>query len=192
MVERSRSHEGVVADQFAGDHRLWQAERSRGDPVGNLVCHIASDGYGVPALFRAGVKGFTIDFIDRDDQVAISSTYAIAAKAAQYHLLVDYHGTSKPAGLQRTWPNVIGYEGVKGLENFKWANEDQPRYVASIPYIRMMAGPMDYTPGAMRNATQPAYRPINDNPMSKGTRCQQLAEYVVFDAPLQMLADNPT
>jgi alpha-glucosidase len=87
---------------------------------------------------------------------------------------------------------VIGYEGVKGLENFKWADEDQPRYVVTIPFIRMMAGPMDYTPGAMRNATQAAYRPINDNPMSKGTRCAQLAEYVVFDAPLQMLADNPT
>lgn len=145
-----------------------------------------------PFYAGMGVKGFKIDFIDRDDQVAIASTYTIAAKAAENHLLVDYHGTSKPAGLQRTWPNVIGYEGVKGLENFKWADEDQPRYVVSIPFIRMMAGPMDYTPGAMRNATQAAFRPINDNPMSKGTRCAQLAEYIVFDAPLQMLADNPT
>jgi alpha-glucosidase len=145
-----------------------------------------------PFYSNMGVKGFKIDFIDRDDQVAIASTYAIAQKAAEYKLLVDYHGTSKPAGLQRTWPNVIGYEGVKGLENFKWANEDQPRYVATIPFIRMIAGPMDYTPGAMRNATQDTYRPINDNPMSKGTRCMQLAEYVVFEAPLQMLADNPT
>ena len=81
---------------------------------------------------------------------------------------------------------------MKGLENFKWANEDQPRYAVTIPFIRMMAGPMDYTPGAMRNATQSAFRPINDNPMSKGTRCQQLAEYIVFEAPLQMLSDNPT
>ncbi|HXB05821.1 MAG TPA: glycoside hydrolase family 97 protein [Puia sp.] len=139
-----------------------------------------------------GVKGFKIDFIDRDDQVAIASTFAIAEKAARYKLLVDYHGTSKPAGLPRTWPNVIGYEGVKGLENFKWADEDQPRYVVSIPFIRMMAGPMDYTPGAMRNATKATYRAISDNPMAKGTRCQQLAEYIVFDAPLQMLSDNPT
>ncbi len=145
-----------------------------------------------PYYAGMGVKGFKIDFIDRDDQVAIASNYAIAQKAAEYKLLVDYHGSSKPAGLQRTWPNVIGYEGVKGLENFKWADEDQPRYVVSIPFIRMMAGPMDYTPGAMRNATQATYRPINDNPMSKGTRCMQLAEYVVFEAPLQMLADNPT
>jgi alpha-glucosidase len=145
-----------------------------------------------PFYAGMGVKGFKIDFIDRDDQVAIASTYAIARLAAANKLMVDYHGTSKPAGLQRTWPNVIGYEGVKGLENFKWANEDQPRYVATIPFIRMMAGPMDYTPGAMRNATQAAFRPVNDNPMSKGTRCQQLAEYIVFEAPLQMLSDNPT
>jgi alpha-glucosidase len=145
-----------------------------------------------PKYASMGVKGFKIDFIDRDDQVAIASTYAIAEAAARYKLMVDYHGSSKPAGLQRTWPNVIGYEGVKGLENFKWADEDQPHYVVSIPYIRMMAGPMDYTPGAMRNATKATYRPINNNPMAKGTRCQQLAEYIVFDAPLQMLSDNPT
>lgn len=145
-----------------------------------------------PFYAKMGVKGFKIDFIDRDDQIAIASTYTIAKKAAENKLMVDYHGTSKPTGLQRTWPNVIGYEGVKGLENFKWADEDQPRYVVTIPFIRMMAGPMDYTPGAMRNATQAAFRPINDNPMSKGTRSAQLAEYVVFDAPLQMLSDNPT
>jgi alpha-glucosidase len=139
-----------------------------------------------------GVKGFKIDFVDRDDQKAVASLYEIAKKAAEYHLLVDYHGVFKPTGLQRTYPNVIGYEGVKGLENYKWAVEDQPRYAVSIPYIRMVAGPMDYTPGAMRNAVRANFRPINDNPMSQGTRCNQLAMYVVFEAPLQMLADNPT
>ena len=145
-----------------------------------------------PHFAALGIKGFKIDFFDRDDQVVIASNYAIAKLAAQYKLMVDYHGTSKPAGLQRTYPNVMGYEGVKGLENFKWANEDQPRYVVTIPFIRMLAGPMDYTPGAMRNATQDAYRPISANPMSKGTRCMQLAEYIIFEAPLQMLSDNPT
>lgn len=139
-----------------------------------------------------GVKGFKIDFIDRDDQSAVASMYEIAKKAAEYHLLVDYHGVFKPAGLQRTYPNVIGFEGVKGLENYKWANEDQPRYCASIPYIRMLAGPMDYTPGAMRNSNKASFRPINENPMSQGTRCAQLAMYVIFFAPLQMLSDNPT
>jgi alpha-glucosidase len=145
-----------------------------------------------PLYAKMGVKGFKIDFVDRDDQKAVASLYDIARKAAEFHLLVDYHGVFKPTGLQRTYPNVIGYEGVKGLENYKWAVEDQPRYVTSIPYIRMMAGPMDYTPGAMRNANKENFRPIGANPMSQGTRCQQLAMYVVFEAPLQMLSDNPT
>ncbi|HEY3401769.1 MAG TPA: glycoside hydrolase family 97 protein [Ohtaekwangia sp.] len=145
-----------------------------------------------PLYSKMGVRGFKIDFIDRDDQIAVSSLYDIAKKAAEHKLLVDYHGVFKPTGLQRTYPNVIGYEGVKGLENVKWANEDAPRYAVSIPFIRMLAGPMDYTPGAMRNANRANFRPVNDNPMSQGTRCHQLAMYVMYDAPLQMLADNPT
>jgi alpha-glucosidase len=141
---------------------------------------------------KMGVKGFKIDFVDRDDQAAVTSLYNIARKAAEYHLLVDFHGVFKPAGLQRTYPNVIGFEGVKGLENYKWAMEDQPRYCVSIPFIRMLAGPMDYTPGAMRNAAMDNFRPVNNNPMSQGTRCAQLAMYVMYEAPLQMLSDNPT
>ena len=108
-------------------------------------------------------------------------------------MLVDYHGMYKPTGLQRTWPNVINFEGVKGMENVKWTpNDDVPRYDVSIPFIRMVAGPMDYTPGAMRNATRSGFRPNNSMPMSQGTRSHQLAMYVVFVAPLQMLSDNPT
>ncbi|MBS1934193.1 MAG: glycoside hydrolase family 97 catalytic domain-containing protein, partial [Bacteroidetes bacterium] len=145
-----------------------------------------------PHYASMGIKGFKIDFFDRDDQVVVASTYEIAKHAADNKLMVDFHGIYKPTGLQRTYPNVIGYEGVKGLENFKWAVEDQPRYTTSIPFIRMLAGPMDYTPGAMRNANKSSYRPVDENPMSQGTRCQQLAEYIVFYAPLQMLADNPT
>jgi len=139
-----------------------------------------------------GIRGFKIDFIDRDDQLAVASTYEIAKKAAEHRLLIDYHGIFKPTGLQRTYPNVIGYEGVKGMENVKWAHEDVPRYDVSIPYLRMLAGPMDYTPGAMRNASRDNFAPINSNPMSQGTRCHQLAMYVIFEAPLQMLSDNPT
>jgi alpha-glucosidase len=146
-----------------------------------------------PHYAQMGVKGFKIDFFDRDDQKVVASTYEIAKKAADNKLMVDYHGIFKPTGLQRTYPNVMGYEGVRGLENFKWApNDDQPRYTTSLPFIRLLAGPMDYTPGAMRNANKASFRPINSNPMSQGTRCQQLAEYVVFYAPLQMLSDNPT
>ncbi|MEO6549823.1 MAG: glycoside hydrolase family 97 catalytic domain-containing protein, partial [Ferruginibacter sp.] len=140
-----------------------------------------------------GVKGFKIDFMDRDDQKMVSSLYAIAKRAAEHKMLVDYHGMYKPTGLQRTWPNVINFEGVKGLENAKWApNDDVPRYDVTLPFIRMVAGPLDYTPGAMRNATKSFFRPDNNLPMSQGTRCHQLAMYVVFEAPLQMLADNPT
>jgi alpha-glucosidase len=122
----------------------------------------------------------------------VASTYEIAKFAAENHLLVDYHGVFKPTGLQRTYPNVVGYEGVKGMENVKWANENVPRYDVTLPFIRNLAGPMDYTPGAMRNSNQANFRAINSNPMSKGTRVHQLAMYVVFEVPLQMLSDNPT
>lgn len=151
------------------------------------------DADGLMAKYAGmGVKGFKIDFIDRDDQKAVSSLYELAQIAAAHHLLVDYHGMYKPSGIVATWPNVINCEGVKGLENMKWGTDNQPGYDVSIPFIRMAAGPMDYTPGAMRNAGKDAYRPVNSNPMSQGTRCHQLAMYTIFEAPLQMLSDNPT
>ncbi|MDN3581693.1 glycoside hydrolase family 97 protein [Mucilaginibacter flavus] len=145
------------------------------------------------AKFSAmGVKGFKIDFIDRDDQKMVSSLYDIAQKAADHHLIVDYHGMYKPSGIQRTYPNILNFEGVKGLENLKWGVVNHPGYDVSIPFIRMLSGPMDYTPGAMRNASKTNYRPVNGNPMSQGTRSHQLAMYTIFEAPLQMMADNPT
>jgi len=140
-----------------------------------------------------GIKGFKIDFLDRDDEKMTSSTYAIAAAAARFKLMVDLHGMYKPDGLQRTYPNVINFEGVKGMENVKWTpHDDMPRYDVTIPFIRMLAGPMDYTPGAMRNSIKSEFHPSNSMPMSQGTRCHQLAMYIVFEAPLAMLADNPT
>jgi alpha-glucosidase len=141
---------------------------------------------------KMGIKGFKIDFIDRDDQKMVSSLYDIAQKAADNQLIVDYHGMYKPSGIQRTFPNILNFEGVKGLENVKWGVKDHPGYDVSIPFIRMLSGPMDYTPGAMRNATKANFRPVNGNPMSQGTRCHQLAMYTIFEAPLQMMADNPT
>jgi len=142
---------------------------------------------------KMGVKGFKIDFIDRDDQKMVKSIYDMAKKAASYQLILDFHGMYKPTGIQRAYPNIVNFEGVKGLENVKWTpNDDMPRYETSIPFIRMLAGPLDYTPGAMRNATKPDFHPSNSMPVSQGTRCHQLAMYVVFEAPLQMLADNPT
>lgn len=141
-----------------------------------------------------GVKGFKIDFMDRDDQIMVDFHRRAAETAARYHMMVDFHGTYKPAGLDRTYPNVVNYEGVHGLEQMKWSpvGVDQVTYDVTIPFIRMVAGPMDYTQGAMRNATRDNYRPVNSEPMSQGTRCRQLAEYVVFNSPLTMLCDSPS
>lgn len=140
-----------------------------------------------------GVKGIKVDFMDRDDQAVVNFYWRCAEAAAQHHLLVDYHGAHKPSGIQRTYPNVVNFEGVPGLEQDKWTDKlATPWMAVTIPYTRMFAGPIDYTPGAMRNAQPKDFAPINDDPMSLGTRCQQLAMYVIFDAPLQMLADNPT
>lgn len=141
-----------------------------------------------------GVKGFKIDFMDRDDQIAVNFHSRAAQMAAKYGLMVDFHGTYKPTGLSRRFPNVVNYEGVHGLEQMKWKPEttDQVTYDVMIPFIRMAAGSMDYTQGAMRNAAKGNYRPVFDEPMSQGTRCHQLAEYVVFESPLNMLCDSPS
>lgn len=143
---------------------------------------------------KMGIKGFKIDFMDRDDQYMVDFHRRAAETAAKHHMMVDFHGTYKPTGLHRTYPNVVNYEGVHGLEQMKWspASVDQVTYDVTVPYIRMMAGPMDYTQGAMRNATRGNYHPVNDEPMSQGTRCRQLAEYVIFDSPLNMLCDSPS
>jgi alpha-glucosidase len=141
-----------------------------------------------------GVKGFKVDFMDRDDQAMVDFYYRCAETAAKYHLMTDFHGAYKPTGLNRTYPNVINFEGVHGLEQLKWspASVDMVKYDVTIPFIRMLAGPMDYTQGAMRNASKENYRPINSEPMSQGTRCHQLAEYVIFESPLNMLCDSPS
>ena len=141
-----------------------------------------------------GIKGFKVDFMDRDDQPMVDFYARAAAMAAKYHLVLDFHGAFKPAGLTRTFPNVLNFEGVYGLENMKWAGRDvdQVTYDVTIPFIRNAAGQMDYTQGAMRNAGKDNYFPVNSEPMSQGTRCRQLAEYTVFFAPLTMLCDSPS
>lgn len=141
-----------------------------------------------------GIKGFKVDFMDRDDQYMVNFHTRAAQTAARYHLMLDFHGTYKPVGLHRTYPNVINYEGVFGLEQMKWSPEDvdQVTYDVTMPFIRMMAGPLDYTQGAMRNASRGNYRPVNSEAMSQGTRCRQLAEYLVFESPLNMLCDSPS
>ncbi|MBO4801963.1 MAG: glycoside hydrolase family 97 protein [Bacteroidaceae bacterium] len=141
-----------------------------------------------------GVKGFKVDFLDRDDQTAVEMAYRIAEACARHHLFLDYHGFYKPTGLNRTYPNIINIESVFGMEEVKWNSDhkDMPLYDVTFPFIRGMAGFVDYTPGAMRNATKANFRDVYTQPMSMGTRCHQLAAYVVHDSPLTMLADAAT
>ncbi len=141
-----------------------------------------------------GIKGFKIDFLDRDDQEAVEMTYRIAEATARYKLFLDLHGYFKPTGLNRTFPNIINFEGVFGMEEAKWSktDKDMPKYDVTFPFIRMMAGSVDFTPGAMRNASKKDFQPVYYNPMSQGTRCHQLATYIVYDSPFTMLCDSPT
>ena len=140
-----------------------------------------------------GVKGFKVDFMDGDDQMIVDFYYRMAAIAAKYQLFVDFHGAYKPTGLHRTYPNVLNHEGVYGLEQAKWDNKsDFVLNEVTIPFIRMVAGPMDYTQGAMRNAQKNNFAAVYTEAMSQGTRCRQLAEYVIFESPFNMLCDSPS
>jgi alpha-glucosidase len=139
-----------------------------------------------------GVKGIKVDFMQREDQWMVNYYERVAREAAKRKMLVDFHGAYKPTGLYRTWPNVVTSEGVLGLEQSKWGDMASPDNAVTFPFMRMLAGPVDYTPGAMLNAAKKDFKPIFDRPMSQGTRCQQLAMYVVFESPLQMLADSPS
>lgn len=163
---------------------LWTGYWAFHRDMENVVKHYAD----------MGIKGFKVDFMDRDDQEMVRFINEASELCACYNMLVDFHGMYKPTGAQRTWPNVINYEGVNGLEQLKWSPKgyDQVTYDVQIPFIRQFAGPMDYTQGAMRNAIKKNYNPVNSEPMSQGTRCRQLAMYVIFDSPLNMLCDNPS
>ncbi len=139
-----------------------------------------------------GIKGIKVDFMDRDDQRIVNYYHKIARTAAEHHLLVDFHGAYKPAGLRRMYPNVITREAVNGAEEFKWSYHETPEHDLVLPFGRMMTGPMDYTPGAMNNAQKENFKPVFNRPMSMGTRCHQLAMYVCYESPLQMLCDAPS
>lgn len=148
----------------------------------------------LPFLKKWEVRGLKIDFMQRDDQPAVEFYWRMAEKGAANRLLLDFHGAHKPAGLHRTWPNVISFEGVYGLENAKWDKDKKigPEHDVTIPFTRQVTGPMDYTPGAMLNYQLADWYPAWGRPSSLGTRCHELAKYVVFESPLQMLSDSPT
>lgn len=140
-----------------------------------------------------GVVGLKVDFFDRDDQVEMDWYETLAAKAARYKLMVNYHGCSKPTGLQRAYPNIVNFEAVRGAECSKWDLTANPKHHVTFPFIRMLNGSIDYTPGSMRNASPQLFKPIGEGmPYSQGTRCHQLAMYIVYDQYLAMLCDSPT
>jgi alpha-glucosidase len=144
-----------------------------------------------PVSEKWGVAGIKIDFINRDDQDGVQFYYDTAREAAAHHLMVDFHGTRTPWGLERTYPNVMSYEGVLGLENNKVGRRDSPVDRSVFPFTRLLAGPMDYTPGGFNNATEDGFLPQDTSPMVMGTRAQQLALYVIFQTPIQMVSDSP-
>ncbi len=139
-----------------------------------------------------GAKGVKVDFMQRNDQAMVSSYEKIALECAKRELIVDFHGAFKPSGLRRKYPNILNYEGVKGTENNKWSADITPDHNVTIPFIRMAAGPIDYTPGSMINKQEDNYSISFERPMSLGTRAHQVAMYVVYEAPLQMMCESPS
>jgi alpha-glucosidase len=139
-----------------------------------------------------GVKGLKVDFMQRDDQPLVNFYHRVCREAAKRKMLVDFHGSQRPALMTRTWPNLITTEGVRGLEWVKWSDSTEPEHDVTLPFTRMFLGPMAYTPGATRNVSKKSFAKIFEQPMSMGTRCHQLAMYVVYESPLQMLSDTPS
>jgi len=144
---------------------------------------------------KLGVAGFKVDFFDAQDQNTVKRIYELAEITAKHKLILDLHGMYKPTGINRTYPNILNFEGVYGLEQMKWSSKeeaDMPANDMFIPYLRMVAGPVDYTQGAMRNSSREEFIPVYGRPMSQGTRAHQIALFVIYDSPLNMLCDSPS
>ena len=139
-----------------------------------------------------GVQGVKIDFMDRNDAIMVNFFERVAKKATECKMLVDFHGSYPNEGMRAKYPNLMTREGVVGLEYNKWSERCTPVHQVIIPYLRQWVGPMDFTPGAMLNAQKDCFRISHIEPMSQGTRCHQMAMYVVYESPLQMLSDSPT
>jgi alpha-glucosidase len=138
-----------------------------------------------------GAAGIKVDFMDRDDQEMVNFYERVARKTAEMKMTLDFHGAYKPTGLRRTYPNLLTREGVMGLEYSKWSERITPQHDVTLPFTRMLAGPMDYTPGGFRNATRGEFQARNLEPMTQGTRAHELSKYVVFESPLVMVSDYP-
>ena len=166
-----------------------------GEPNVLVEVSLSEDSKGFHWSTGVSVNGeYVLDFMSRDDQPMVQYYTRVSEAAAKRHLLVDFHGCYKPTGLYRTYPNVITYEGVYGMEQSKVDAEKVigPKHNVTLPFTRMVAGPMDYTPGAMQNAHKKDWHPDYCSPMGMGTRCHNLAMYVIFESPFQMLCDSPS
>ena len=145
----------------------------------------------LPLYERWGVKGVKVDFMDSDSQEMVDYYHRVVRKAAEHHLVVDFHGAYKPTGIRRTYPNLITREGALGLEYLKWSRRTTPEHNCTLPFVRMLAGPLDYTPGGFNNGTPETFEISNVNPMTLSTRCHQLALFVILESAFQCLADSP-
>ncbi|MDI6449004.1 glycoside hydrolase family 97 protein [Anaerobaca lacustris] len=139
-----------------------------------------------------GIRGIKIDFMNRDDQKMVDFYHRIAREAAKRHMVIDFHGAYKPAGLRRAYPNVLTREGLIEVEQNGWSDQANPEHHTLLPFIRMVAGPMDYIPGTMNNAQKHEFRPVGDRPMGLGTRAHDIALFVILESPMQMLPDAPS
>ncbi len=144
-----------------------------------------------PLFEKWGVSGLKIDFIERDDQEGMAWYYRVAELAARHHLMLDFHGSTKPTGMERMWPNVLGYEAVLGMEQSKAGSRDNPDHHVMLPFTRMLGGLMDYTPGGFENTTKAGFEARGRAPMVMGTRAHHLAMYAIYEAPIQMVSDHP-
>ena len=146
----------------------------------------------LPQFNKWGVDFIMTDFMDRDDQKMVNFYYRIAKKCADHKIMIMFHGAFPPKGFNRTWPNAITREGVLGSEYNIWSDKPSPEHDVTLPFTRMLGGPMDYEPGILDNATKAQFRPIGQKVMSQGTRCHQLAMFVVYDSPMQIFSGNPS
>jgi alpha-glucosidase len=171
----------------------YGAERGVGIILWSLWGPVDRDMEALFDLWQSwGVKGMKLDFMLRSDQAMVNFYNRVARAAAERRLLVNFHGCFKPTGLIRSYPNVLTYEGVLGNEQNKWSRLITPEHNLVLPFTRMAAGPMDYTPGAMANAQPHNFVVSYERPMAMGTRCHEVAKYIVFESPLQMLCDTPS
>jgi alpha-glucosidase len=188
---------GNVMEQVPGINVQELCEYGAGKNVGVILWVVWNSFWdkideAVVQYEKWGAKGVKVDFMQRDDQRIVNFYLEAAKKTAEHHLLIDFHGSYKPDGLNRTWPNALTREGVKGMENNKWSKEITPDHDVTLPFTRMVAGAMDYTPGAMINKEKVNFNPQFTRPESQGTRAHQVALYVIFESPLQMLSDSPS